>query len=176
MHTHACTHHTLVFDFALDFQRLCVLLGSGIPHNSNLLVYGFALDTRMPCTLLSGFIHKSRQPPSTEYQTLGSRLQYLGPSGQKKISHGHKKYRYIHCVHEEKISSLTAGDDGNFVSVRLVRIIAYFSWIWDEFISFSYFLSWSSFQKLFREPVTWAPWTGAGPRTTTLRTTGLIQW
>ena len=35
--------------------------------------------------------------------------------------------REIHCVHEEKIISLTAGDDGNFVSVRLVRIIAYFS-------------------------------------------------
>ena len=47
MHTHTCTHHTLVFDFALDIQRLC-LLGTSIPHNSNLLVYGFALDTRTP--------------------------------------------------------------------------------------------------------------------------------
>ena len=35
--------------------------------------------------------------------------------------------REIHCVHEEKIISLMAGDNGNFVSVRLARIIAYFS-------------------------------------------------
>ena len=82
MHTHTCTHqwhHTLVFDFALDIQRLCIL-GTSIPHNSNLLVYGFALDTRMPCTFFSGFIHKSRQPPSTEYQTLGQR-RHLGGAG-----------------------------------------------------------------------------------------------
>ena len=45
MYTHTCTHHTLVFNFALDIQRLCIL-GSGIPHKSNLLVFGFALDTR----------------------------------------------------------------------------------------------------------------------------------
>ena len=25
----------------------------------------------------------------------------------------------IHCVHEEKIITLTAGDNGNFVSVRI---------------------------------------------------------
>ena len=37
--------------------------------------------------------------------------------------------REIHCVHEEKIISLTAGDNGNFVSARLARIIAYFSLI-----------------------------------------------
>ena len=30
----------------------------------------------------------------------------------------------IHCV-AEKIISLTAGDNGNFVAARLVRIIAY---------------------------------------------------
>ena len=34
--------------------------------------------------------------------------------------------REIHCVHKEKIISLTAGDNGNFVSVKLARIIAYF--------------------------------------------------
>ena len=35
MHTHTCTHHTFVFDFALDIQRLCIL-GSGIPYKLNL--------------------------------------------------------------------------------------------------------------------------------------------
>ena len=35
--------------------------------------------------------------------------------------------REIHRVHEGKIISLTASDNGNFVSARLVRIIAYFS-------------------------------------------------
>ena len=34
--------------------------------------------------------------------------------------------REIHGVHEEKIFSLTAGDNGNFFSARLVKIIAYF--------------------------------------------------
>ena len=28
--------------------------------------------------------------------------------------------REIHCVHEEKIISLTAGDNGNFVSARIL--------------------------------------------------------
>ena len=35
--------------------------------------------------------------------------------------------REIHCVYEEKIISLTAGDNGNFVSARLAKIISYFS-------------------------------------------------
>ena len=34
--------------------------------------------------------------------------------------------REIHLVHEGKIISLTAGDNGNFVSAVFVRIIAYF--------------------------------------------------
>ena len=33
----------------------------------------------------------------------------------------------IQCVHAEKIISLTAGDNGNFVSASLARIIVYFS-------------------------------------------------
>ena len=37
------------------------------------------------------------------------------------------KREFIHCVHEGKIIPLTANDNGNFVSARLVRIIAYFS-------------------------------------------------
>jgi hypothetical protein len=53
MYTHTCTHHTLVFNFALDIQRLCIL-GSGIPHKSNLLVFGFALDTRTRGVIYGG--------------------------------------------------------------------------------------------------------------------------
>ena len=77
--THTCTHHTLVFDFALDIQRLCIL-GSGIAHKSNLLVFGFALDTRTPCTLFSGFTHKSHQPPSIRHSALAIDT-CMGPSG-----------------------------------------------------------------------------------------------
>ena len=79
MHTHTCTHHTLVFDFALDIQRLCILR-FGIPHKSNLLVFGFALDSRMPCTLFSGFTHKSHQPPIIRHSTLAIDT-CMGPSG-----------------------------------------------------------------------------------------------
>ena len=59
LHTHTCTHHTLVFHFALDIQRLCIL-GSSILQKSNQLVFGYALDTLTPYTLFSGFTHKSR--------------------------------------------------------------------------------------------------------------------
>ena len=79
MYTHTCTHHTLVFDFTLDIQRLCIL-GSGIPHKSNLLVFGFALDTRTPCTLFSGFTHKSHQPPIIRHSALAIDT-CMGPSG-----------------------------------------------------------------------------------------------
>ena len=94
----------------------------------------------------------------------------------------------IHRVHEKIIISLTAGNNGNFISARSVRIIAYFSWIWYNFFLLVIFYKLIfCFQKLFRGPVTWAPRTGAGPRTTTLRTTrpnilhpylciGLIHW
>ena len=79
MYTHTCTHHTLVFDFALDIQKLCIL-GSGIPHKSNLLVFGFALDTRTHCTLFSGFTHKSHQPRIIRHSALAIDT-CMGPSG-----------------------------------------------------------------------------------------------
>ena len=62
MYTHTCTHHTLVFNFALDIQRLCIL-GSGIPHKSNLLVFGFALDTRTRGVIYGGW---GSSPPSNK--------------------------------------------------------------------------------------------------------------
>ena len=79
MHIHTYTHHTLVLDYALDIQRLCIL-ESGIPHKSNLLVYGFALDTRTPCILSLASL-TNRFPSTTDYQTLGSRHRYLCPIG-----------------------------------------------------------------------------------------------
>ena len=119
MHTHTCTHHTLVFNFALDIQRLCIL-GSGIPHRSNLLVFGFALDTRTPCILFSGFTHKShpvnhrlsdtRITPSIPVPHWHVRGGFgLAPLVRKKISHGHKKYRstWFGPLHCESISGQT---------------------------------------------------------------------
>ena len=62
----------------LDIRALCIL-SYGIPHKSSQLGVGFALDTRGGRHPLL-WLHP-RIASSTDYQTLGSRHRYLGPSG-----------------------------------------------------------------------------------------------
>ena len=97
----SCTHHTIVFGFALRYSEA---VHSRIWYPSQLestcLVYGSRprySDALHPLLWLHPQIAST-----AEYQALGSRHRYLGPSGTleewgfglaplvKKISHGHK--------------------------------------------------------------------------------------